>query len=206
MKNLGNKLKILNSLKKKTGKIFVLSGPSGSGKTTLHERLLLDKKIRERLVKIVTATTRSARLGEKNGKDYIFLSVKEFLLYRDKGYFLEWKKVFHDYYGTPLKSVEDVLAKGKSVLLCIDVKGAKEVFEKKKNVVGIFVKAPSFEILKTRLNKRNTEDKKTFLKRITVAKKELLQEKHYQHVIINNTVVKAVKELKKIIEKELKSF
>lgn len=194
------------SRRKTAGKIFVLSGPSGSGKTTLHEQVLRDKAIGAHLVKIISATTRAPRAGEKNKQDYFFLSLKQFQQRRETGYFLECKKVFHDYYGTPRKAVEQVLAKGKSVLLCIDVQGAKEVFRKKKPAVGIFVKAPSLTILRTRLRQRKTEDKKNFLKRLSTAQKELEQEKYYDYVIVNKTVPQAVQELKQIIENELTQF
>ena len=84
----------MNNLKKKKGKIFVLSGPSGSGKTTLHEKLLASKEIKNKLVKTISATTRAPRQGEKNKKHYLFFTQKQFQHRVKIGYFLEWKKVF----------------------------------------------------------------------------------------------------------------
>jgi len=193
----------LNNLKKEKGKIFVLSGPSGSGKTTLHEKLLVDKKIKDRLVKTISATTRNPRQGEKNKKHYLFFTQKQFQQRIKEGYFLEWKKVFDNYYGTPKKPVEQLLKKGKNVLLCIDVKGAKDVFRQEKKAIGIFVKTPSLAVLKKRLVSRGSENTASLQKRLLVAKEELKEAKRYCYVVVNDTITKSAKELKKIILKEL---
>src|SRR5881392_3567491 len=105
------------------GKIIIISGPSGSGKTTLHKMLLESTKLKEKLVKSISVTTRPMRGGEKEGRDYIFVSVLKFQYKIKAGHFLEWQKVFDNYYGTPKKNVRDLLKAGKNVLLCIDVKG-----------------------------------------------------------------------------------
>jgi len=136
------------------GKIFIISGPSGSGKTTLYKQLLSGGK---RLVKSISFTTREMRPGEKCGKDYVFVSRKMFLYKERSGHFLESEKVFGNYYGTPYKNVRELLAVGKNVLLCIDVKGAKTVCRKFPQTVRIFIKAPSLKDLKKRLEKRLTE-------------------------------------------------
>lgn len=185
------------------GKIFVLSGPSGSGKTTLHNALLCDKKTRKSLVKTISATTRLPRAGEKNKVHYLFFSEKLFQSRIKLGYFLEWQKVFNDYYGTPKAQVKHVLKSGRSVLLCIDVKGAKVVFDLFPDAVGIFVKAPSLDVLQKRLQGRGTEDKKVVAHRLAVARKELKEVKRYRYVIVNDQVKTAVKELKRIVEQEL---
>lgn len=185
------------------GKIFVLSGPSGSGKTTLHNALLCDKKTRKSLVKTISATTRLPRAGEKNKVHYLFFSKKLFQSRIKLGYFLEWQKVFNDYYGTPKAQVKRVLKSGRSVLLCIDVKGAKVVFDLFPDAVGIFVKAPSLDVLQKRLQGRGTEDKKVVAHRLAVARKELKEVKRYRYVIVNDQVKTAVKELKRIVEQEL---
>lgn len=185
------------------GKIFVLSGPSGSGKTTLHNALLCDKKTRKSLVKTISATTRLPRAGEKNKVHYLFFSKKLFQSRIKLGYFLEWQKVFNDYYGTPKAQVKRVLKSGRSVLLCIDVKGAKVVFDLFPDAVGIFVKAPSLDVLQKRLQGRGTEDKKVVAHRLAVARKELKEVKRYRYVIVNSQIKTAVKELKRIVEQEL---
>jgi len=185
------------------GRIFVMSGPSGSGKTTLHRKLLLDKKLSHFLVKTVSATTRKKRVGEEHGKHYLFLTEKDFLQRIKKGYFLEWQKVFTDYYGTPKAQAEKLLKSGKSILLCIDVKGAKVVFKNFKSAVGIFIKAPSFKALKQRLVRRGTETKKAMERRLATARREMKEARRYSHVVVNDNVQRAVQEIKRIVNQEL---
>ena len=178
------------------GKIIIISGPSGSGKTTLYKKLLKDCHI---LVKSVSVTTRPKRPGEKNGRDYIFMTHKEFLSRKQRGYFLESQKVFDNYYGTPYKNVKDLLGAGKNVLLCIDVKGARVVTRKFRNVLRIFIKTPSVSVLKRRLRERGSEDAKTINLRLKTAKKELKEAQKYDYVIINNDLKTAYRHLRKII-------
>ncbi|MDD3374176.1 MAG: guanylate kinase [Candidatus Omnitrophica bacterium] len=189
--------------KKEKGKIFVLSGPSGSGKTTLHKRVLKNKKISKVLVKTISATTRAPRKGEKNGQDYLFLTEKEFLYRRKIGYFLEWKKVFDCYYGTPKKLVDGVLKKGKNVLLCIDVQGAKVVFRQNKEAVGIFLKTKNMSVLKKRLQERGAETSEDFCRRIQTAQKEMKEIKKYKYVVINDVLDVATKKIESILLDEI---
>ncbi|MCX5681202.1 MAG: guanylate kinase [Candidatus Omnitrophica bacterium] len=192
------------SVKRQPGKIVVLSGPSGSGKTTLHNSLLRDKTISKKLVKIVSATTRKCRGKEKTGQHYLFFTKKDFLHRVERGYFLEWQKVFSDYYGTPRAQVEKILKSGRNVLLCIDVKGAKVIFRNFKDALSIFIKAPSVAALKNRLQKRGTEDKRIISRRLAVAKKEMKEATHYCYVVVNDDLQKAVSKLKNIIKNELR--
>src|SRR5689334_16611038 len=111
-----------------SGRIIIISGPSGSGKTTLHKKLLASRRLKGKVVKSISATTRPRREGEIDGRDYIFLNQDDFVKKQKTGYFLESQKVFDYYYGTPAQNVEALLKKGKYVLLCIDVKGAKVVW------------------------------------------------------------------------------
>ena len=101
----------------KIGRIIIISGPSGSGKTTLYKKLLASRKLKDKVVKSISVTTRSRRSGEVDGRDYIFLKSEEFLQKREKGYFLESQKVFDSYYGTPAENVKKLLQAGKYVLL-----------------------------------------------------------------------------------------
>ena len=192
-------------MQKHFGRIFVMSGPSGSGKTTLHQKLLLDKKIKKRLVKTISATTRKKRAGERHGQHYLFLTEKQFLNNIKKGYFLEWQKVFTDYYGTPKAQAEKILKTGKNILLCIDVKGAKIVFKAFKDAVGLFIKAPSLSILKKRLQKRGTESAQALARRLDIARREMKEAKHYRYLVVNTDVKKAVQKLKRIVIEELKT-
>ncbi|OGX05744.1 MAG: guanylate kinase [Omnitrophica WOR_2 bacterium GWA2_47_8] len=190
---------------KHKGKIFILSGPSGSGKTTLYKKLLSSKRLSKKLTKSISATTRSKRQGETSGRDYIFLSKGEFLRRKRDGYFLEYEKVFDNYYGTPKEAVAQLVDSGKNVLLCIDVKGAKTVSRKFPGAVRIFVKTPTLRDLRRRLTSRGSEGKKSLATRLKRAKKELKEAKTYHHVLTNDDFLKAYKRLENIILKELKN-
>ncbi len=185
------------------GRIIILSGPSGSGKTTLHQKLLESPVFKRKLVKSLSATTRSPRSGEKNGRDYLFLSKEEFLAKKKNGDFLECMQVFDNYYGTPKDKVEAALEKGKNVLLCIDVKGAAVVSGKRKDALKIFIKTPTLKELKSRLQKRATEDLKSLNLRLKIAKEELKQARHYDYVVINDTLSRAYRQLAGILRKEI---
>ncbi len=185
------------------GKIIIISGPSGSGKTTLHKKLLASKKLRAKLVKSISATTRPRRSGEKNGRDYLFLTLKQFLDKIRKGYFLEWQKVFEYYYGTPRNYVEKLLKKDKNVLLCIDVKGAAVVRRAWPEAVTIFIKAPSLPVLKKRLMARGSESKEDLRLRLKTARQELLEAKKYKHIIVNDDLRRSLKEMESVVSLEI---
>ncbi len=185
------------------GRIIILSGPSGSGKTTLHQKVLQSPIFKGKLVKSLSATTRCPRIGEKNGRDYLFLSKAEFLSREKNGEFLESMQVFDNFYGTPEDKVEVALRKGKNVLLCIDVKGAAIVSEKCPDALKIFIKTPTLKDLKNRLQKRATEDPKSLNLRLKIAKDELKQASRYDYVVVNDTVSRAYRQLAQILRKEI---
>lgn len=187
----------------KDGRIIILSGPSGSGKTTLYQKLLKSSVFKGKLVKSISATTRSPRKGERNGKDYLFLSKEEFLTKKKKGLFLESMKVFDNYYGTPKENVKDALKKGKNVLLCIDVQGAAFIRKKCKNALMIFVKTPTLKDLENRLQNRATENSKSLELRLKIAEKELKQASEYDHIVVNDVLARAYRELAKILREEI---
>ncbi|MBN1869819.1 MAG: guanylate kinase [Candidatus Omnitrophica bacterium] len=187
----------------KKGKIIVISGPSGSGKTTLYKKLLDDKEIKKRIVKIVSFTTRPRREGERRGRDYVFASPKMFERKKKAGHFLETEKVFGHCYGTPKKKVQDVLDRGKNVLLCIDVKGARTIRDKFPKAVTIFVRTPSLKVLACRLKERGSEDKDVLRMRLKIARKELKEIKKYDHVIINSRLQTAYTRLNRVIKDEI---
>jgi len=177
-------------------KIFVISAASGSGKTTLCRRLLKESK---GLVVSKSFTTRPRRSGERNKRDYIFVSKKEFLEARKNGRFLEWAKVFDNFYGTPIDFVDKTIKKGKSVLLIIDVQGAFKVKKKRPNAVLIFIMPPSLDELKRRLIHRKSDGPKQIKLRFKIARREMAQSSRYDHIVINKTIEKAVKQLKNIV-------
>jgi len=186
------------------GKIIILSGPSGSGKTTIHERLLKDKRLKGKVVRSVSMTTRASRPGERHGREYFFISPRMFEYKIRAGQMLEWARVFTSYYGTPAKPVRDLLNQGKSVLLCIDVQGARQVMKKCPEVISIFIKAPSVKELERRFKKRASEGPEELSLRLKTAKKELEQARYYQSVIVNDKVPIACREVAQEILKRIK--
>jgi guanylate kinase len=117
------------------------------------------------------------------------------------GQFLEWARVFDHYYGTPLKNVRDALRRGKSVLLCIDVQGGRQVKKKLPGAVAIFVKTPDLGELRRRLKKRATDSKQSGELRLKTAKNELKQARQYDHTIVNDQLDRAFDELVIILQK-----
>ena len=190
--------------KNKSGKIFVISGPSGSGKTTLLTRLIQDKKIGKLLAKSRSVTTRPKRLGERQGKDYFFVTQNEFNRLLKAKKILEWTRYLGYYYGTPRGPVENRLKKGKHLGLCLDLKGArvlKKIYPR--NTVTVFVLPPSLNVLKARIEGRCREtDNKEITQRLRLAKQEILAASKFDYHILNQNLRVALKELKKIFLKE----
>ena len=175
------------------GFVYILSAPSGTGKTTVGHRLLEEIPFLER---VITATTRKPREGEKNGVDYYFFSEEEFLKKIEEGFFLEWAKVYRYYYGSPKSEVERILSQGKDALLIIDVQGAFEVKRRLPNAVSIFLLPPSMEELKRRLLGRGERE---IEERLEWAKKEIPCAKHFDYVVVNDLLDRAVEEIKSIM-------
>ena len=184
----------------KNPKIFFISGPGGAGKTTIVEQLFLREKVKKDFIKGITITTRKKRLQEKDGKDYFFIEEEEFLRLRKRKFFLESQQVLENYYGTP--KILYALAKrgGKSLVLCIDVKGGMYLKKeaKIKKVVTIFLVAPSGKELYRRMKKRD-EKKGVIQKRVKLAKKELQFSKYYDYLVTNRNIKDTLKELEEIV-------
>lgn len=179
-------------------KLFIISGPSGVGKTTLVKKLIKDIP---NLVKVVTYTTRKPRLGEAEGRDYKFVSYNEFMKLRKEGRLLESAFTLGNYYGTPKEDVVDNLKKGKDVLLCIDVKGARKVKKMMPTAVSIFILPPNMQELLRRLKKRKAS-RKEMREKIALAKKELKELTRYDYIIINDSLNRALLDIKAIIKAE----
>lgn len=176
-----------------------MSSPSGAGKTTVCKKL---KECRFNIRYSVSATTRKPRPGERNGRDYIFISAADFRRRVKEGRFLEWTNNFGDLYGTPKEPVVSAIEKGRDVMLAIDVKGAMQVKRMQRDAVLVFLVAPNFSLLKSRLKMRNTEDKRSLSVRLKTAKRELTYRRKYDHVIVNDSLANAVNRLKTIITAE----
>jgi guanylate kinase len=168
---------------KHRGAIIVISGPSGSGKTTLVQRALAADP---ELVRSVSATTRSPRPGEVNGRNYWFLAREEFERRIAAGGFAEWAESFGNLYGTPAGPMRDALAAGRVLLLEIDVQGARQIRKAFPGAVFIFIKTPTFEVLAERLRARQTETPEQFEIRLARARQELAAADEYDHVVVND--------------------
>jgi len=154
------------------------------------------------LVPSVSVTTRRPRPGEKDRKDYHYVSPGTFRKKIKNGEFLEWEKNFGNYYGTPRKFVSEKLKEGKSVLLSIDVRGAMNVKRKFRDSTLIFIKPPSFAELVRRLKSRNTDREADIRKRLAIAREELAHAGEYDHVVVNDNLENAVKKTVSIIKKK----
>lgn len=174
------------------GTLFVISGPSGVGKSTLVREALSEL---DNFTRSTSATTRSARTGEVQGKNYHFLSETEFKKMIESKQLLEWVEYCGYYYGTQVKFVEDNLSKGINVVLEIEVIGAMKVKKTMPDAYLIFITVSDTVQLEKRLRKRATECETVILNRIEKAKEEMKYEKYYDCIIINNNYNEALKNL-----------
>ncbi len=187
-----------NSIKKR-GKLLVFSAPSGSGKTTIVKYLLGLEYLN--LEFSVSATSRVKRGNEIEGKDYYFLSLKEFKNKIRNNEFLEWEEVYRDcFYGTLKSEVERIWAKGKHVIFDIDVVGGLRIKKKyPKETLAVFVKPPSVDELKIRLKKRKTESEDKINMRIAKASIELATAPQFDKIIRNYDLEVALKEAENLV-------
>jgi guanylate kinase len=148
-----------------------------------------------RVERVVARTTRQPRQGEVDGVDYVFLSVQDFERLIAEGYFLEYKKVFDNYYGTPLHAVDEILADGRIAILKIDVQGALSVMPLRPDALTVFLLPPSLEELKNRIEGRKSDTPEAISKRLAKATEEIAQACRYQHQIVNDHFQLAVQKL-----------
>ncbi len=182
------------------GKLFVFSAPSGSGKTTIVRHLLAQERLN--LEFSISATSREPRGEEIEGKDYYFISAKEFKQKIKNEEFLEWEEVYRDnFYGTLKTEVERIWAKGKHVIFDIDVAGGLRIKKKFPNeTLSVFVKPPSVDELKIRLKKRSTESTEKINMRIAKASVELATAPQFDVIIKNYDLEVALKEAEELVE------
>ena len=189
---------------KKKGIYIILSSPSGAGKTSLAKKLLKKNKNFELSV---SYTTRKKRPKEINKKDYHFISKKEFNTLKKRSFFIEWAKVFNNYYGTSLEKTKKINKLGRDILFDIDWQGSRKIKKKLTNgVISIFILPPSKKELTRRLNKRAQDPKDVVKQRLLNFKTELSHWKEYKHVLINDNLEKTTNKIMKIINFEKKAI
>ena len=186
----------------KRGRVIVISGPSGVGKTSICNRIL-DNRSDVRYS--ISVTSRPKRRGEKDGREYSFISEKEFRDWIKRGHFIEYATVHGNLYGTPRKQLEENLEKGFHVILDIDVQGAKKLMKTYPNGIFIFLTPPSLLELAKRLVKRNTDQKREIRSRLKTARQELKYKSDYEYIVENRKLEETVKKVLVIIENETKS-
>jgi guanylate kinase len=182
------------------GKAIIFSAPSGSGKTTLVKHLL---DTNPDLGFSISAATRDKRgRSEQNGKDYYFLTPEEFRAKIEKDEFVEWEEVYAgNFYGTLKSEIERIWSEGKNVIFDVDVKGGlnlKKYFGDK--ALAIFVKVPSIEVLKQRLNDRGTESEESLSRRLFKAQFEMGFQDKFDVVLVNEDLEKSKVEAQKLYD------
>jgi guanylate kinase len=180
------------------GRLIVVSGPSGAGKDTLIQAAL--EAIPE-LTLIASATTRKPRKGEVDGRDHVFLSREEFERWIEEDRLLEWAEYSGNLYGTPKHRVEELLDSGRSVILRIELQGARQVKERRPDAVMVFVRAPSLEETRRRLESRATETSESLESRMATAIKEVAARDEFDYEIVNGDREQARREMIEIMER-----
>ena len=188
------------------GLLLLVTAPSGAGKTTLCQNLL---NANPNTVRAITCTTRPPREGEKDGVDYYFLDAADFLKRVQAGNFLEHATVYGNSYGTLKSEVVNKLRQGKDVLLSVDVQGAATIRERaeedpelKRALLSIFLAPPSLDVLEKRLIKRGKDTKQVIQKRLSVARQEIAQARHFDYTLISSTIPDDLKRMQAIITAE----
>ncbi len=187
----------------KGGKLIVFSAPSGSGKTTIVRHLLNVPELN--LEFSISATSREPRGHEIDGKDYYFISTKDFKQHIKNEDFLEWEEVYRDnFYGTLKTEVERIWAQGRNVIFDIDVVGGLRIKKKyPKETLAVFVKPPSVDELKIRLKKRKTESEEKINMRIAKASVEMATAPQFDFIIENDQLENALKEAEELVKEHI---
>ena len=185
---------------KRRGIMLVLSSPSGAGKTKITRELLNSDP---NITMSISATTRPPRSGEIDGKDYFFVSEKEYQRMVSAGEFLEHAKVFDNYYGTPREPVEKALQAGCDVLFDVDWQGTQELSGNAGNdLVSVFILPPSTKELARRLTERAQDSEDVVNKRMAKASDEMSHYIEYDYIIINNVIEESVERVRAVLDAE----
>jgi guanylate kinase len=181
------------------GFLLVLSGPSGAGKGTLVDRLIA---ARAECTFAISATTRPRRSTEQEGVQYEFVTPAEFEERRAGGWFLETAEVHGHLYGTPVKFVDENIARGRVVVLDVDVQGGASIRRVRPDAVSLFIYPPSLDALRQRLLKRGTDATDVVERRLGNAPGELSEWRHYDYLVINDELDPALARLVAILDAE----
>jgi len=175
-----------------SGSLFVISAPSGAGKTSLVHALL---NINPQIDLSVSYTTRDPRDGEKDGKDYHFVSRDTFLAMMERGEFLESAEVYGNLYGTSQTWISQQITKGRDILLEVDWQGAAQVRRLFPECISIFILPPSRDALEQRLKGRGKDTEAVIAKRMAAARDDVAHVAEFDYVIINDNLNEALREL-----------
>ncbi len=182
---------------KKRGKLVIISGPSGVGKSTITRALI--EQLPDAYLSI-SMTTRPQAAGEQNGRDYWFVSRDEFRRRIEEGAFLEYAEVFGNLYGTPRDKTEEALNAGRTVILEIDVQGAKQVKAIYAQAAMVFILPPSARILAERMGRRGRDSEPVAARRLQAASSEIaLAWQYYDNMVINDDLEQAISEVMQIV-------
>jgi len=181
------------------GALVVISAPSGTGKGTVINKLL---ELRPELIFSVSATTRKPRPGEVDGVEYHFLTKNDFAEMIAQDEFLEYAEYVGEYYGTPVKLINEAVRAGKTIILDIEVQGAKQVMSKVPEAKTVFIVPPDMKELENRLRGRGTDSEEKLVARLKRACQELNERDHYDHIVVNDSVTRAAEEIIKIIDRK----
>ena len=186
---------------KDKGLLLVISGFSGAGKGTVVKRLL---EQHNDYALSISATTRSPREGEQNGREYFFKTKEEFEKMIEASELIEYARYVDNYYGTPQAYVEEQLKEGKNVILEIEIQGALNIKKMFPDAVLLFIMPPSAEELERRLVGRGTEDEATIRARLSRASEEAQGVENYNYIVINDDVDACVETINSIVSSEKK--
>ena len=186
--------------------VFIFSAPSGSGKTTILKPIL--ERMKDKFSFSISATTRPAREGEKDGVDYYFITPEKMREHIEKGDFIEWEEVYQGkYYGTFKSELDRIWNQGKFVIFDIDVKGGvniKKILQQQ--ACSIFIMPPSIEELEKRLRNRNTESEETLKERLSRAKMEISLSENFDYVVCNDDLNTEIARVEEIIAQQMQDW
>jgi len=184
-------------------KLLIFSAPSGAGKSTIVQHLMqqdLDLEFS------ISAASREPREGEKDGREYHFITPETFRRMIGENAFIEWEEVYPDrFYGTLYSEIEKIWKRGKNAVFDIDVLGGLNLKKKYgERACSIFIQAPSREILEQRLRARGTDDQASLRERLGKAEFEMTHASSFDHIVVNDSLEKALTEAEEIVKEFLK--